>query len=127
MQKLIVVVQQYDGHADDNVVTLLEATDAAGTSVDTTTGTFKIMDSMDTAATDVLTRETAAASYTFANTASTKNCMCVLEFDLANRILDSHNYMTVKVTSAGSALNIVSALIIGVPRYANANYIAEYA
>ena len=118
LHKVVFVFSLYDGNTQDTVFSLYEST-AVDTTGAASTKTHKIWTNADISASDLLVRETDAATYTLANSAGTKTKLVVIEWDPAKH---TAGYDCIAIyQDATNASNISSCIAICIPRYAGAN------
>lgn len=105
--KAWVQVIMAQANAAQCTISVMQATDVAGTSGKAVTNTLPIWYNEDVSLTSVLTRGTAAKTYQLS--ATTKNKVVWFEIDPANAMDVANNFDCLYVTSGGSnAANILS-------------------
>jgi len=116
LAQVFVVVHITQGAANTSAITIEQATDVAGTGSTAITKVVPIWANQDCAASDTLTRQTDAVSFT--TSAAVKHKIVIFKIDPALLATSSgFDCITVK-TGASSASNIVAAQYLCVSKYA---------
>ena len=117
---LLVTVMHYSGGADtDLVLSFKQATDVAATGAKVVSNVMPLWVNVDTASTDTMVAQTAAAGYTIDTGAGLDQ---IAQFLLDASLLDVANGFDCIAlhSTGGNAANYVSVLYQAVPRYAQA-------